>query len=139
MALSAPIIQPFVEDDAIVYSKNTVWRRFRKHKLAMAGAVVLLLMVSSPSSRSKFAPYDPNAIDNVHWQGNPLPPCFQDASQCGGHIAGNRRDRPRFAFAVDLRRADLADGRRCRRAHGSASSARCSARSPATTAAGWTA
>ncbi len=95
MALSAPINQPVVYDDEIEYTKNSVWRRFRKHKLAMAGAVVLLLMVLIGVFAHQFAPYDPNGIDEVHWQGNPLPPCFQDAAQCGGHSLGtdeNGRD-----------------------------------------------
>lgn len=96
MALSAPINQPIgVEEDATQYSKNTVWRRFRKHKLAMAGAIVLLLMVLVAVFAHQFAPYDPNGIDEVHWQGNPLPPCFQDALHCGGHSLGtdeNGRD-----------------------------------------------
>ena len=90
MAVSAPPInQQLVEEDAIVYTRNTVWRRFRKHKLAMAGAIVLLLMVIIAVFAWKLAPQDPNAIDNVHWQGNPLPPCFQDAAQCGGHVLGS--------------------------------------------------
>jgi peptide/nickel transport system permease protein len=96
MALSAPINQPIsVDEDATVYSKNTVWKRFRKHKLAMAGAVVLLLMVLIAIFAHQLAPYDPNGIDEVHWQGNPLPPCFQDALHCGGHSLGtdeNGRD-----------------------------------------------
>jgi peptide/nickel transport system permease protein len=96
MAVSAPPInQQLVEEDAFVYTRNTVWRRFRKHKLAMAGALVLLAMVVIAVFAWKLAPQDPNAIDNVHWQGNPLPPCFQDASQCGGHFLGtdeNGRD-----------------------------------------------
>jgi len=29
-----------------------------------------------------------NSIDNVHWIGNPLPPCFEDAKVCGGHLLG---------------------------------------------------
>lgn len=90
MAVSAPMNQPIaVDEDAFQYSKNTVWRRFRKHKLAMAGAVVLLLMVLVAVFASYIAPHDPNMIDEVHWQGNPLPPCFQDAAQCGGHILGS--------------------------------------------------
>ena len=97
MALSAPINQPapIVDEDAVEYSKNTVWRRFSKHKLAMAGAVVLLLMVLIAAFAHQFAPQDPNAIDEVHWQGNPLPPCFQDAVACGAHSLGtdeNGRD-----------------------------------------------
>lgn len=89
MALSAPIQQLRVEDEAVVTSRNTVWSRFRKHKLAMAGAIVLLLMVVVAVFAPRLAPYDPNAIDNVHWQGNPLPPCFQDAGQCGRHTLGS--------------------------------------------------
>jgi len=97
MAISAPINQPapFAEEDASAYTKNTVWRRFRKHKLAMAGAIVLLLMVLIAVFAHQLAPYDPNGIDEVHWQGNPLPPCFQDSVQCGGHSLGtdeNGRD-----------------------------------------------
>ena len=89
MALSAPINQVFADEEAVVYSRNTVWSRFRKHKLAMVGALVLLLMVVVAVFAPKLAPYDPNAIDNVHWQGNPLPPCFQDATQCGAHTLGS--------------------------------------------------
>jgi peptide/nickel transport system permease protein len=96
MALTAPINQPaIVQEEAIEYSKNTVWRRFRKHKLAMAGSIVLLLMILIAIFAHQLAPYDPNAIDEVHWQGNPLAPCFQDASVCGGHSLGtdeNGRD-----------------------------------------------
>lgn len=89
MAVARPL--PIEEaEEAFEYSKNTVWKRFRKHKLAMTGAVVLLLLILI----AVLAPFvsggiDPNAIDNVHWQGNPLPPCFQDAAQCGGHILGS--------------------------------------------------
>ncbi|MBV8331723.1 MAG: ABC transporter permease [Candidatus Eremiobacteraeota bacterium] len=50
--------------------------------------IVLVLMVLAAVFAGQLAPIDPNAIDNVHWQGTPLPPCFQDASQCGGHILG---------------------------------------------------
>ena len=89
MAITAPINQQALDEDAFVYSKNTVWRRFRKHKLAMAGAIVLLCMIVIAIFAWKIAPFDPNAIDNVHWQGNPLPPCFQDATQCGGHLLGS--------------------------------------------------
>jgi peptide/nickel transport system permease protein len=96
MAISAPLNQPAaLDEDAFEYTKNTVWRRFRKHKLAMAGAAVLLLMVVVAVFAHSLAPYDPNAIDEVHWQGNPLPPCFQDHLACGGHSLGtdeNGRD-----------------------------------------------
>lgn len=28
-------------------------------------------------------------IDELHWQGNPLTPCFVDARHCGGHVLGS--------------------------------------------------
>jgi peptide/nickel transport system permease protein len=79
--------QAFV-DEELVFSKVTFWTRLRRHRLAVAGFVVLGLMVLAAVSAPLLAPFDPNAIDNVHWQGNPLPPCFQDATLCGGHPLG---------------------------------------------------
>jgi peptide/nickel transport system permease protein len=88
MALTMPVNQPVADaGDAEVYSKNTVWSRFRKHKLAMAGAVILLGMVLVAVFAHQLAPYDPNYLD-PRWLGTPLPPCFQDASQCAGHVLG---------------------------------------------------
>lgn len=31
---------------------------------------------------------DANVIDNVHWVGSPLPPCFVAANMCAGHLLG---------------------------------------------------
>jgi peptide/nickel transport system permease protein len=45
-------------------------------------------MILAAIFAKQLAPFDPNAIDNVHWQGTPLPPCFQDATLCGGHPLG---------------------------------------------------
>ncbi|HVA29053.1 MAG TPA: ABC transporter permease [Candidatus Baltobacteraceae bacterium] len=77
------------EDADLVTSKVTVWTRFRRHKMAITGAVVLTILVLSAIFSGFLSPFDPNFIDNVHWQGNPLPPCFQDAAQCGGHLLGS--------------------------------------------------
>jgi peptide/nickel transport system permease protein len=30
-----------------------------------------------------------NVIDQAHWRGDPLPPCFVNAGNCGGHILGS--------------------------------------------------
>ena len=89
MAATAPAERPsFVVDEELHVSKVTFWTRLRRHKLAIIGMIVLVLMVLAAVFAGQLAPIDPNAIDNVHWQGTPLPPCFQDASQCGGHILG---------------------------------------------------
>ena len=60
----------------------------RRHKLAVAGIVVLALIALSAIVAPLLAPFDPNAIDNVNWQGTPLPPCFEAHLLCGGHPLG---------------------------------------------------
>ncbi len=87
MAATLPI-QPALVDDDLQGTKVTFWTRLRRHKLAIAGLVVLVIMVSAAVFAKQLAPFDPNAIDNVHWQGTPLPPCFQDSAQCGAHPLG---------------------------------------------------
>ncbi len=86
-ASTLPAGRPLV-DEEVQLSNVTFWRRLRRHKLAVAGLVVLVLMVLAALFAKQLAPFDPNAIDNVHWQGTPLPPCFQAAAQCGGHSLG---------------------------------------------------
>lgn len=77
------------EEDEGQFSKVTFWTRLRRHKLAVVGFVVLSIIVLAAVFAKQLAPFNPNFIDNVHWQGNPLPPCFQDAAQCGGHWLGS--------------------------------------------------
>ncbi|MBV8579773.1 MAG: ABC transporter permease [Candidatus Eremiobacteraeota bacterium] len=70
-------------------SRNTVWRRFRRHKIALVGAVVIVLMGMIAIFANVITPADPNFIDQVHWQGYPLAP------GAFGHILGtdeNGRD-----------------------------------------------
>lgn len=74
MAASVPFNAPLIAEEEFEISKNTVWKRFRRHRLAIAGIVVLALMVLAAVFAGQLAPYDPNAIDNVHWQGTPLAP-----------------------------------------------------------------
>ncbi len=88
MAAPAVPLGPPIVDDEVAVSNVTFWRRLRRHKVAIAGLVVLTIMVLAAALAKQLSPFDPNAIDNVHWQGTPLPPCFQDAAQCGGHSLG---------------------------------------------------
>lgn len=70
-------------------SRNLVWRRFRKHKVAVAAAVVLLIVAAFAALGHVVYPVDPNAIDQVNWTGYPLAP------GAGGHVLGtdeNGRD-----------------------------------------------
>ncbi len=94
MASTAPAAPPtFVVDDDLHVSKVTFWTRLRRHKLAVAGMVVLALMILAAIFAGQLAPFDPNFIDNgtaavPHWNGTPLPPCFQDKALCWGHSLG---------------------------------------------------
>ncbi|HET7814200.1 MAG TPA: hypothetical protein VFL13_07485 [Candidatus Baltobacteraceae bacterium] len=57
------------------------------------GALVALFAICAIGAR--FQSDAAFTIDNVHWAGNPLPPCFIDAHSCGGHLLGtdeNGRD-----------------------------------------------
>ncbi len=87
-APSLPLPGNTVIEEELRFSKVTFWTRLRRHKLAIAGLVVLTLMILAAVFAKQLAPFDPNAIDNVHWQGTPLPPCFQDSTLCGGHSLG---------------------------------------------------
>jgi len=74
LAASVPFNAPIVAEEEFALSKNTVWKRFRRHRLALVGIIALGLMVLFAVFAQQLAPYDPNAIDNVHWQGTPLAP-----------------------------------------------------------------
>jgi peptide/nickel transport system permease protein len=76
-------------DDAFAITRNTVWRRFRRHRVALAGAIVLAFMALFAALGHVVYPVDPNAIDQVNWVGYPLAPGV------AGHILGtdeNGRD-----------------------------------------------
>ncbi len=89
MAAALPRVPAAPGEDAFQASRNTVWRRFRRHPVALAGAIVITLMTLGAAFGHFLYPVDPNAIDQVHWSGYPLAPGV------GGHILGtdeNGRD-----------------------------------------------
>ena len=59
-------------------TRNTVWRRFRRHRIALLGLVVISLMALIAIFANQLAAAlghpDPNFIDQVNWQGYPLAP-----------------------------------------------------------------
>ncbi|HTJ26807.1 MAG TPA: oligopeptide ABC transporter permease [Candidatus Limnocylindria bacterium] len=83
MATALPITPPTALTEEQPRSRNTVWRRFRRHRIALAGAVILILLVLIAIFAKFIAPWDPNYIDNAHWQGYPLAPGV------AGHILGS--------------------------------------------------
>lgn len=90
MAQAVPgAVAAAVEPDDYRLERYGTWKRFRRHRLALAGAIVLLGMIVVAIFAPWLAPADPNAIDQVHWNGYPLAPGV------AGHLLGtdeNGRD-----------------------------------------------
>jgi peptide/nickel transport system permease protein len=83
-ALQAPIVE-----DEVRIERHGVWKRFRRHRLALAGAIVIAAITFVAVFAHWLAPADPNFIDQAHWSGYPLAPGV------AGHILGtdeNGRD-----------------------------------------------
>ncbi len=96
MAATLPVTTaPVVTDDDVAIRRNVTWKRFRKHKLALIGAVILVVIIFA----AVFAPWlhlqDPNAIDNVNWNGTPLAP-----GQFGHFLGIDENGRDLFARLV---------------------------------------
>lgn len=63
--LTGPVLGDYSEKSATTNQSpgSRTWRRFRRHKLAMGGAVVIALFVIIAIFAPWIAPYDPNQID----------------------------------------------------------------------------
>jgi peptide/nickel transport system permease protein len=71
----APGAVPIVPaDDEFRVERYGVWKRFRKHKLALIGAVVLVLIALTAIFAKALPLWDPNFIDQKNWSGYPLAP-----------------------------------------------------------------
>jgi peptide/nickel transport system permease protein len=51
-----------------------IWRQFRRHKLAVASAALLLMMSVTAVFANDLTPYDPNATNAPYAHGRPQPP-----------------------------------------------------------------
>ncbi len=91
MAAALPLNRT-VEPEEETYVKVTFWRRFRRHQLAVISGGVLVCMalcaLLAPQLGHLAGFPDPNAIDEVYWQGNALPPCFVNGTACAHHVLG---------------------------------------------------
>jgi peptide/nickel transport system permease protein len=65
--------QYIVEDEDHVSRRNLAWKKFSRHRLALAGAFVLLIFVFAALLARWIAPFDPAAIDDA-WQGAAMQP-----------------------------------------------------------------
>ena len=54
-----------------------IWRQFRRHKLAVISAVLLILLTGLAIFTDSLVPYDPNAIDTAYARGKPQPPSIE--------------------------------------------------------------
>ncbi len=80
----APTPREVAEPDPAAYRSERfgIWRRFRKHKLALLGAFVIIAIAVVAFGAKLLPLQDPNAIDQVNWQGTPLAPGV------AGHLLG---------------------------------------------------
>src|ERR1700685_4558998 len=81
MAATLPLVPPAgVHVEEMAPTRNTVWRRFRRPKVALVGVglVVISLMALIAIFANQLAALighpDPNFIDQVNWQGYSLAP-----------------------------------------------------------------
>ncbi len=84
-----PAVVAPAPDDDFHQERHGIWKRFRKHKLALVGAVVIATIALVAIFAKLLAPADPNFIDQAHWSGYPLAPGV------AGHLLGtdeNGRD-----------------------------------------------
>ncbi len=68
--------------DDVAVERRAVWKRFRKHRLALIGGFVLVVIIAIAACAKLLPLQDPNNIDQVNWQGPPLAPGI------AGHILG---------------------------------------------------
>jgi peptide/nickel transport system permease protein len=71
------------------------------HKRWIVAATVVVVILAALFAGSILLQNNALKIDEVHWQGNPMPPCFENAAQCGGHALGaDENGRDEFARLV---------------------------------------
>lgn len=63
--------KPQVNEEAAAEQTNHVLRRFLRHKLAVAGLVVLILLILLAVFAPQIAPHDPNYIDMTNFDDRP--------------------------------------------------------------------
>ncbi|HEV8635023.1 MAG TPA: ABC transporter permease [Chloroflexota bacterium] len=79
-----PVPRPEVEDEAVdvrltvASQRQLVWWRFKKHKVALASAVVLALLYLVALFAEPVAPYDPQQVRGQYKYVQPVPITFVD-------------------------------------------------------------
>jgi peptide/nickel transport system permease protein len=77
------VLVPAIADDDFQLERHGVWKRFRRHRLALLGGGTFILIGLIALLAPVLHLQDPNAIDQVNWQGNALAPGV------AGHILGS--------------------------------------------------
>jgi len=70
-SLAAPLT---FEPEVSTAQWRVIWRQFRRHRLAVVSAALLLVFALIAVFASELVPYDPNAINAAYARGKPQPP-----------------------------------------------------------------
>jgi peptide/nickel transport system permease protein len=83
MAVATGTLQPGIgfEEEEYARERHLTWKKFSRHRLALAGAGVLVIMVLVAVFAPLLSRFNPNDIDAL-WSGTPLAPGV------GGHVLG---------------------------------------------------
>ncbi len=71
MSSTSAQIVPIVKERS---QSGLVWRQFRRHKLAVASAIILILLALMSIFAEQISPHDPNATNTSYAHGKPQPP-----------------------------------------------------------------
>jgi len=77
-----PIAVPAAEEEFHI-ERHGVWKRFRRHRLALLGGLVIVAITLVAIFAKLLPLQDPNFIDQVNWTGYPLAPGV------AGHLLGS--------------------------------------------------
>lgn len=60
-----------------VSQRGRIWRQFRKHRLAVASACLLIIFSLMGAFADQITPYDPNTTNTAYAKGKPQPPTLE--------------------------------------------------------------
>lgn len=103
MAVATQTLPPLLghSEDEYVHERHLTWKKFTRHRLALAGAAVLLLMILAAVFAPLLTRFNPNDIDAV-WSGSPLAPGIHGHTLGTDEIGRDLLSRLMFGARISL-------------------------------------